>query len=198
VLDALPGEAAPKLALALCAERAGAAELAAHYYEIVWRTDRSYVSAAFGLARARFALGDRTGMAAALEDVPESSRYGVTARLCAVLARQRGCADGQPPIADFFAAAERLHTLDLDERRRELAIAEVLETALGWERAGRPWPHGAATPIPDTLLDHPLSQPGVRDGLEAAYRELARLAPTQAERITLIDKANHHRNRSWT
>jgi hypothetical protein len=38
----------------------------------------------------------------------------------------------------------------------------------------------------------------VRDGLDAAYRELARLAPTQAERITLIDKANHHRNRSWT
>ena len=198
VLDALPGEAAPKLALALCAERADTAELAAHYYEIVWRTDRSYVSAAFGLARARFALGDGTGMAAALEAVPESSRYGVTARLCAILARQRGGADGQPPVADFFAAAERLHTLDLDERRRELAIAEVLETALGWERAGRPWPHGPAAPIPDTLLGHPLSRPGVRDGLDAAYRELARLAPTQAERITLIDKANHHRNRSWT
>ena len=88
--------------------------------------------------------------------------------------------------------------MDLDERRRELAIAEVLETALGWERAGRPWPHGPAAPIPDTLLGHPLSRPGVRDGLDAAYRELARLAPTQAERITLIDKANHHRNRSWT
>lgn len=198
VLDALPGEAAPKLALALCAERAGTAELAARCYEIVWRTDLSYVSAAFGLARARFALGDRTGMAAALEAVPESSRYGVTARLCAVLARHRGCADGQPPVADFFTAAEQLQTMDLDERRRELAIAEVLETALGWERAGRPWPHGPAASIPDTLLGHPLSRPGVRDGLEAAYRELARLATTQTGRITLIDKANHHRNRSWT
>jgi len=198
VLDALPGEAAPKLALALCAERADTAELASRCYEIVWRTDRSYVSAAFGVARARFALGDRAGMAAALEAVPESSRYGVTARLCAVLARQRECADGQPPVADLFTAAERLHTLDLDERRRELAIAEVLETVLGWERAGRPWPHGPAAPIPETLLGHPLSRPGVRDGLEAAYRELARLAPTQTERITLIDKANHHRNRSWT
>ncbi len=198
VLDALPGEAAPKLALALCAERTGTAELAARYYEIVWRTDRSYVSAAFGLARARFALGDRTGMATALEAVPESSRYGVTARLCAVLARHRGYADGQPPVADFFTAAECLHTLDLDERRRELAITEVLETALGWERAGRPWPHGSVASIPDTLLGHPLSRLGIRDGLEAAYRELARLAPTQAERITLVDKANHHRNRSWT
>jgi serine/threonine-protein kinase PknG len=198
VLDALPGEAAPKLALALCAERTRDAEFAARYYEIVWQTDRSYVSAAFGLARARFALGDRTGTAAALEAVPESSRYGVTARLCAVLARHRGYADGQPPVADFFTAAECLHTLDLDERRRELAITEVLETALGWERAGRPWPHGSVASIPDTLLGHPLSRLGIRDGLEAAYRELARLAPTQAERITLVDKANHHRNRSWT
>ncbi|MGH3924491.1 MAG: tetratricopeptide repeat protein [Pseudonocardiaceae bacterium] len=48
------------------------------------------------------------------------------------------------------------------------------------------------------MLGHPLSRPGVRDGLEAVFRKLARLAPTRAERITLIDKANHHRNRSWT
>lgn len=198
VLDALPGEAAPKLALALCAERAGVAELAGRYYRTVWQTDRSYVSAAFGLARARFALGDHTGMVTALETVPESSRYGVTAQLCAILARQRGLTDGQPPAADFFTAAEQLHTLDLDERRRALAITEVLETTLSWERAGRPWPHGPATAIPATLLGRPLSRPGVRDALEAAYRELARLAPTQAARITLIDKANEHRNRSWT
>jgi serine/threonine-protein kinase PknG len=89
-----------------------------------------------------------------------------------------------------------VHTLDLDERRRWHAVAELLETVLGWERAGRPWPDGI--PIPDTLFGRPLSQRGVRDGLEAAYRELARLAPTAAERITFVDKANHRRNRSWT
>nr|MDQ3988271.1 serine/threonine protein kinase [Actinomycetota bacterium] len=198
VLDALPGEAAPKLALALCAERAGATELAARYYETVWQTDRRYVSAAFGLARARFAQGDRSGMATALEAVPESSRYSATARLCAILGRHRGCTNGQPPVADFFTAAEQLPALELDERRRELAIAEVLETALRWERAGRPWTHERAAPIPDTLFGRPLNQRGVKDGLEAAYLELARLAPTRAERVTLVDKANHHRNRSWT
>ncbi|MGH3888146.1 MAG: tetratricopeptide repeat protein, partial [Pseudonocardiaceae bacterium] len=196
VFDALPGEAAPKLALAVCAQRAGAVELAARWYGIVWRTDRSYVSAAFGLARARFALDDLAGMATALEAVPKTSSYGITARLCAVLARARGRTDGQALVADFFAAAEQLNNLDLDERRRWQAVAEVLETVLGWERAGRPWP--AEVPIPDTLLDRPLRQRGVRDGLEAAYRELARLAPTTAERITFVDKANHRRNRSWT
>jgi serine/threonine-protein kinase PknG len=198
VFDALPGEAAPKLALALCAARAGDTETSAHSYATVWQTDRSYVSAAFGLARARFALGDRAGTAEALETVPEGSRFAVTARLCAILTRARGCADGQSPIVDFFTASEQLGTLDLDDQRRELAIAEVLEVVLSWERAGRPWPHAATTPVPATLLGHRLSEHGVRDRLESAYRELARLAPTTAERISFVDKANDRRNRSWT
>ena len=197
VLDALPGEAAPKLAVALCAAHKGAADTAARWYATVWRTDRSYVSAAFGLARARFALGDRAGTAAALDAVPEGSRYAVTARLCAILSRARGCANGQPPVADFFTASEQLANLELDDQRRELAVAEVLETVLTWQRAGRPWSHGAATPIPATVLGHRLNERGVRDRLESAYRELARLAPTAAERIAFVDKANDRRNRSW-
>ncbi|MEO7193561.1 MAG: tetratricopeptide repeat protein [Pseudonocardiaceae bacterium] len=198
VLDALPGEAAPKLALALCAARANDAELAARYYAIVWRTDQSYVSAAFGLARARFALNDVAGAAAALEAVPETSRNAVPAQLCAILARARGCATGWPPVTDFFTAAELLSTLDLDERRREQAIAEVLETVLRWEHADRPGPiEVTATLIPTTLLGEPFTEQGVRDRLEAAYRELARLAPTPAEQIALVDKANDRRNRSW-
>ncbi|MGH3935534.1 MAG: tetratricopeptide repeat protein [Pseudonocardiaceae bacterium] len=195
VLEALPGEAAPKLALALCAGCTGATELAARWYGTVWRTDHSYVSAAFGHARARFTLDDLAGTAAALEAVPESSRYAVMARLCAILARARGCKNGQAPVTDFFTAAEQLYTLELDERRRWHAVAEVLEIVLSWESAGRPWPGGV--PLPDTLLGRPLSQRGVRDGLEAAYRELARLAPTAAERIAFVDQANHRRNRSW-
>ena len=197
VLEAVPGEAAPKLALALCAARNGATKLAGSYYATVWRTDRSYVSAAFGLARSRLADGDIAGTAAALEAVPESSRYAVTARLCAILARARGCPAGQPLVTDFFPAVERLNTLELDDRRRERAIAEVLETVLGWERAQRPWPSATTTVIPTTLFGHQLSQRGVRDRLEIAYRSLARLAPTKAERITFVDKANTRRNRSW-
>ncbi len=195
VLEALPGETAPKLALALCAACAGDNQLAEHGYATVWQTDLSYVSAAFGLARARFALGDLAGTAAAMEAVPESSRYAVTARLCAIRARVRGCARGQSPVADFFTTAEKLAILDLDDHRRALAIAEVLETVLDWESAHRPWAHG--TRLPDALLGHQLNEHGVRDGLERTYRKLARLAPTAAERITYVDKANEYRNRSW-
>lgn len=197
VLEALPGETAPKLALALCAACDGDYQRAEAGYATVWQTDLSYVSAAFGLARARFALGDLAGTAAAMEAVPDISRYAVTARLCAIRARVRGRAPGHSPVADFFTTAEELATLDLDDHRRALAIAEVLETVLSWESAHRPWAHGTTPQIPDTLLGHQLNEHGVRDGLERAYRKLARLAPTAAERITYVDKANEYRNRSW-
>ncbi|HKN53731.1 MAG TPA: tetratricopeptide repeat protein, partial [Amycolatopsis sp.] len=47
VYDELPGEIAPKLAMAVSAEGVGDYFGAARFYELVWRTDRSYVSAAF-------------------------------------------------------------------------------------------------------------------------------------------------------
>jgi serine/threonine-protein kinase PknG len=195
VFDALPGEAAPKLALALCAAPHDP-KLAERWYGLVWQTDQSYVSAAFGLARARLDA-DLAGAVGALEAVPDTSRYFVTARLCAILARTRGWADGNPPLADFFTAAEQLNTLELDEQQRERAIAEVLETVLSWDRAGRPCPHPTTTPVPDVLFGYPLTEHGVRDGLETVYRNLARRAATRAERITYVDKANDRRNRSW-
>lgn len=59
VYGALPGEPAPKVALAAAAEWTGDRDTAARLYERVWRADRGYVSAAFGLARLRLA-GDAT------------------------------------------------------------------------------------------------------------------------------------------
>lgn len=61
VYDAFPGEPAPKLALGICAEVLGQLDNAAEYYRLVWATDPSFVSAAFGLARVQIAAGDRAG-----------------------------------------------------------------------------------------------------------------------------------------
>ena len=60
VYDDLPGEVAPKLALGISAEGVGDYFAAARFYELVWRTDRTYVSAAFGLARVYLAQGARS------------------------------------------------------------------------------------------------------------------------------------------
>ncbi|WP_255951762.1 serine/threonine-protein kinase [Streptomyces odontomachi] len=89
VYDAFPGEPAPKIALGVCAEVLGQLDNAAEYYRLVWTTDPSYVSAAFGLARVRFAAGDRRGAVETLESVPESSIHYTAARVAAVRARLR-------------------------------------------------------------------------------------------------------------
>jgi len=58
VYDELPGELAPKLALAFSLEAAGDAAGAQRYFRLVWTVDRSFISAAFGLARTALAAGD--------------------------------------------------------------------------------------------------------------------------------------------
>jgi serine/threonine protein kinase len=70
VYSEFPGELAPKLALAASAELAGDWVAAGRYYERVWVTDRSYLSAAFGLARALLAQGDPEGADAVIHAVP--------------------------------------------------------------------------------------------------------------------------------
>ncbi|MGW5047654.1 tetratricopeptide repeat protein [Streptomyces griseoluteus] len=202
IYDAFPGEAAPKLALGLCAEVLGQLDNAAEYYRLVWATDPSFVSAAFGLARVRLASGDRTGAVRTLESVPESSIHYTAARVAAVRARlrQRTAAAGDVPfLDDLTAAAGQVEALDaygLDPARRERLSAEVLGCALDWILS-----RGQDTARPVTggrvLLGSGLDERGLRFGLERAYRTLARLAPGGEERINLVERANRYRPRTW-
>ena len=77
----LPGELAPKLALTLTAERAQRYPFAIKMYDLVCRTDPSYVTASFGLGRCLLANGDRNGAVAALERVPQSSSLFARSRV---------------------------------------------------------------------------------------------------------------------
>ncbi|WP_034088252.1 serine/threonine-protein kinase [Streptacidiphilus albus] len=195
VYDAFPGEAAPKLALGICAEALGEREDAAEFYRLVWTTDRAYVSAAFGLARVRLASGDRVGAVAALESVPETSNHYVAARVAAVRARLRDRAPGEALRADLDACSNQLTGLGLDARRREELSAEVLGKALGWVISGRP--DGAAGAGPVMLLGHPAQERELRFALEQSYRVLARLAEQPEKRIEWVERANRTRPRTW-
>ncbi|MBL1066489.1 protein kinase [Streptomyces sp. 7-21] len=200
VYDAFPGEAAPKLALAICAEVLGQLDNAADYYELVWRTDPSYVSAGFGLARVRLAAGDRRGAVAALESVPATSAYFTAARVAAVRARLRQRAPDADLLPDLLAAGEqvmRLRDTGLEPSLAEQLSCEVLGSALDWVLAGRVGPSPPQTPAPQTLLGAPLDETGLRLGLERSYRRLARLAQTSSERIGLVEAANRLRPRTW-
>jgi serine/threonine-protein kinase PknG len=197
VLDAWPGELTPRYALGVCAESRADPGLAAAHYETVWRSDTSWIGAAFGLARCRLGLGDRAGAAHVLESVPADFRAAVIGRLCAVHAWTRDVDPHQAPEPGFFTTVDDLESddgvlADLDERRRREVEAAVLERVL-------PWVENEPPPDPDpgrrTLIGRPMTGRGVRDGLEAVYRDLAVLDPSR--RIEYVDLANARRNRSW-
>jgi serine/threonine-protein kinase PknG len=187
----MPGEAAPKLALAFCCEGAGERSEAARRYESVWRTDRGYVSAAFGLARVRLLMGDRAGAVKALDDVSSLSRHYGAAQLGAMVVAVRGRPPADLTEADLLAAQQRLEeSRVVDNERRNQLVAELLEAGLEWVRAGY-------TARPDARLHGArLTEDELRRKLEATYKALARLAEDADAKHALVAKANAVR--SWT
>ena len=185
----LPGELAPKLAIALSAELAKDYDRASTLYDLVLTVDSTYVSAAFGLARCRSAQGDRAGALAAYERVPTSSATYFDAQV----ASARMLIDNQhgtPAVADLASAASTVERLQLDAAERTRLSAEILENALAANAATS---SGGDT---ITLFGAPLDDEKLRHRLESVYREQARLAETAAERIALVDRANAVRPRT--
>jgi serine/threonine-protein kinase PknG len=136
VFDELPGELAPKLALAFAAEADGDPATARRYFQLVWTVDRSYISAAFGLARACAAMGQRPAAVAALAAVPETSSQHAAAQIAAVRLLVAG---GDGISADDLRQADgRLGSLVLDDMRRQQLTVEVLKAALDWVSGAAP------------------------------------------------------------
>ena len=190
VLATLPGELAPKLALAATAEFRGASADAMRYYEMVWRTDHSYVSAAFGLARQRVRAGDRVGAIAALDQIPTASAHFTEARTTAIEILFEGRTPASMDEQTLLDADKRAGALTLESASKRATIRlQVLGAALGWLRAG----NANRTP---RLLGADFDERGIRTGMESCYRELAHDAPGMWERITLVEQANAIRPRT--
>jgi len=191
VFDELPGELAPKLALAFAAEAAGDTPAAGHYFRLVWAVDRSYISAAFGVARTCLAVGDRPGAIAALAAVPGTSSHHAAAQIAAVRILVAGDGQGGVTGDDLRQADGQLSKLAVDDMRRQQLTIEVLRAALDWCTSGQP---AGGSPV---LGCEPNAR-AVRFGLERSYRALARLTPDEARRIELVDMANAIRPRTLT
>jgi len=191
VCETLPGELAPKLALAFAAEADGDAAAATRYFQLVWTVDRSYVSAAFGLARLLPAAGHTAAAIAALTAVPETSSHYQAAQIAAVRIRVNNGDHGVVSAEQLQEAGARLSRLTLDAGRQLRVTADILQAALGCVMAGKPLGGGK-------LLGRELTEQAIRCGLEESYRSLARLAPDRQRRIGLIDLANEVRPRTWS
>jgi len=189
VYDELPGELAPKLALAFAAEAAGDAASASRYFKLVWTVDRSCISAAFGLARACLATGDRPGAIAALAAVPDTSSYHAAAQIAAVRILVSSGVTGD----DLRQASGRLGRLPLDEARRQQLTVEILRAALGWAADDQARVSGDGL-----ILGCEPNERSLRFGLERGYRALARLTSDRNRRIELVDMANAVRPKTWS
>jgi serine/threonine-protein kinase PknG len=181
VLDTQPGELAPKLALAATAELGGISG-GLKFYDTVWSTDNGVISAGFGLARARSADGDREAAVRTLDAVPPTSRHFTTARLTSAVALLSGRSMTELTEEQIRDAARRVEALPDSEPRVLQIRALVLGTALDWIGENK-----AST---NHILGFPFTPHGLRLGVEASLRGLARVAPTRGHRYALVDMAN--------
>ncbi|WP_083741104.1 serine/threonine-protein kinase PknG [Mycobacterium sp. MS1601] len=181
VLDTLPGEQAPKIALAATAELAGDPD-EAQFYRTVWNTDNGVISAGFGLARAQSADGEREAAVRTLDQVPATSRHFTTARLTGAVTLLSGRSTSELTEKQIRDAARRVEALPDSEPRVLQLRALVLGTAMDWIADNE-----AST---NHILGFPFTQHGLQLGVEASLRALARVAPTQAHRYALVDMAN--------
>jgi serine/threonine-protein kinase PknG len=190
VLAVLPGELAPKIAIAATAELRGAHEVAARYYQTVWRTDRSYVSAAFGLARQRVHAGDRAGAVTALDQVPTDSAHFTPAAATAVDILLDGRTPATLDESTLLDIGKRAAALNLESAtKRALVRLRVLAAALGWLEAGH------TTTVP-RFFGEDFNESSLRAGMERSYRDLAHESTDMWERIALVEKANEIRPRT--
>ncbi|HLY83070.1 MAG TPA: tetratricopeptide repeat protein, partial [Acidimicrobiales bacterium] len=186
VYGQVPGELAPKLALALACERGGQPDVAEQLYSVCARTDASFTPpAAFGLARIRAARGDVAGALDALDLVAPTSRAYVDARRrrASLLATSRQSLDA------LAAAIDSIANVSIDPRDRQALVVEVLESALAEVRRSGPHPS-------TTIAGIPAGERDLREGVERAYRQLAALTEDHRERVRLVDAANRARPRT--
>ncbi|SDU74645.1 serine/threonine-protein kinase [Gordonia westfalica] len=210
VLGAMPGEVAPKLAVAGTAELIGRwladedgpsksadriarlYDVAQHHYHDLWLTDHSIVTAAFGLARLAVAAGDFDGAIRPLDEVPATSRHFNTARATAIIALVHGRPTSQVTRNQIVEAARRLEQIPDTEPRKSRMLLIVLGTALGWIH-DNPEDEGSDKE-PSTLLGFPFTEYGIRTGTERSLRQLARQTRNNREhRFMLVDLANYVR-----
>ncbi|MEO9325016.1 tetratricopeptide repeat protein [Nocardioides sp. C4-1] len=192
VYQQVPGELAPKLALAVACEKGGLPEVAEGLYATCAQTDAAYVApAAFGVARVRAERGDAPGAVEALDLVPKSSRgYPESRQLRAEVLL--GSAQGGTDLRALDQAMRSIESVTMDPVTHGRYTVRILEQALAVVTG----PGSAQATAGATVGSVTADEPGLRAGIERAYRLLARDATDLPERIELVNRANAVR--AWT
>lgn len=190
VLDQLPGELDPKLALAAAAELRGDHDVAVRHYTTVWRTSHTFYSAAFGLARYRARSGDRAGAVQVLDQITPASAHFTLAGTAAIDVLLAGRSSEDLDEDTLRDVDRRACALALESTARRAGVRlKVFDAALDWLAAGH-------APSATHLLGAEFDVAGIRTGMEQCYRTLARETTDLWERVTLVEQANAVRPRT--
>ena len=182
----VPGELAPKFALAVACERGEQPALAEELFAICASTDANYVTpSAFAMARIRNARGDQQGTLAALDLVPPTSRGYSDARTA--MAKLMLRSDGN--LNELAEAWNAAHAAGLDAITTAYLEVDILEAALRVVQANKGGPRGMFDGQPGT-------ERNLRPKLEKAYRDLAMWSRDDDERNRLLTQADS--TRRWS
>ncbi|MDQ2755773.1 MAG: serine/threonine-protein kinase PknG, partial [Actinomycetota bacterium] len=180
VYGQVPGELAPKLALAFACESSSELDVAEGLYAACARTDSTYTPpAAFGMARVRRARGDVAGAVEALDLIPSTSRAHAIARQ----ARADLLAQPGAPLDALAAARSGLDGVLLDPAERARLDVRIFDLCLQAVTS--------SGEVPALQVGgHHATARGMRSALEESLRRLATLSPDRRERVRLVDEAN--------
>ena len=189
VYQQVPGELAPKLALAVACERGGLPQVAERLYITCASTDAAYIAAAaFGVARIRAERRDAAAAVEALDWVPRTSRgYPESRQLRAEVLLGQGSSD----LSVLDQAMRSIESASMDPATQGRYTVRILEQGLAIVLAG-----GGTRKA--KIGSYDADEPGLRAGLERGYRLLARDAQALPERIELVNRANAVRAWSLT
>lgn len=184
VYGQVPGELAPKLALALACERRGDTASAIGFYSVCARCDANYAApAAFGLARVYATTGANADALGALDLVPSVSRSYIDART-----RRAEMLIESNSLAALAAALQTINSVSIDVIERNRLVVSIYDRALR---------HVLATGESKVTIGNlAATEADMRRGLEAAYRDLAAVTEDRDQRVELVDHANRVRPRS--
>jgi serine/threonine-protein kinase PknG len=180
----LPGELAPKLALAVANELSGNLNAALSFYEIVSRTNPEYTSASFGLARVHDAQNAAKDAVEAYKRIRSSSVHYTQAQV----ALTRTLIKFDPGHTEFEQMTEALQALTLEGLDKHSLSAEVLQAAIS-----RIHVLSQSAPSSITILGNPVNDRALRLALERELRACAAYVKTREAKRALIDHANLQR-----
>ena len=186
VYGQVPGELAPKLALAYSCETSGELDVAESLYAACARTDTNFTpAAAFGMARIRSQRHGAHGAVEALDLIPSTSRAYALARQARADILASSGAD-LPALAKAHASVDQVL---MDPRDRARLDVHIYESGLRVvSQQGE---------VPGLRIgEHLATTRGMREALEKSLRQLARLTSKREDRVELIDQANAVR--PWT